>query len=169
MIAVRVRKGDRRKVYDVRLRNPEGRVYTRTFESLREAKEFEASERADRARGRWVDPRRAGAPFSEAAAVWLDANIHKRPSSIERDGAIVTTHLLPSITFRPLASIAPAEIQRLVNAWAEKQAPSTVVRQYAVLRAIFNHASTTPSPPTYSSDLRVVASESHKPRRENLR
>jgi integrase len=140
VIAVRVRKGDNRKVYDVRLRDPEGRVYTRTFESRREAKDFEASERADRARGRWVDPRLAGSPFTVAASTWMEANVHKRPSSIERDKAIVSTHLLPAIGTRPLASITPGEVQRLVNAWAETQAPSTVVRQYAVLRAIFNHA-----------------------------
>jgi integrase len=143
VIVVRVRKSDRRKVYDVRLRDPDGRVYTRTFESQKDAKAFEASERTDRARGRWVDPRRAGAPFSEAASVWLEGNIHKRPSSIERDKTIVAMHLLPAIGSRPLASISPSQIQRLVNAWAETQAPSTVVRQYAVLRAIFNHAVTT--------------------------
>jgi integrase len=143
VIAVRVRKGDRRKVYDVRLRGPDGRVYTRTFETLREAKEFEASERADRARGRWVDPRRSGAPFSDAVASWMEANVHKRASSIERDRGIVVTHILPALGRRPLAAIAPAEIQRLVNTWNQHQAPSTVVREYAVLRAIFNHAVTT--------------------------
>jgi hypothetical protein len=47
---------------------------------------------------------------------------------------IVAMHLLPAIGSRPLASISPSQIQRLVNAWAETQAPSTVVSSLDFLR-----------------------------------
>ncbi len=145
MIASRVRKGDKRKVYDVRLRDPAGRTYTRTFETLAEARAFEASERSDRTRGRWIDPRRAETKFSEVAAGWLEASAHKRASSIERDRAIISRHLLPVLGRRRLASITPTEIQRIVNAWTAAAAPATVARQYATLRAIFTHAVVTDS------------------------
>lgn len=131
MIASRVRKSDKRKVYDVRLRDPQGRQYSRTFETQAGARAFEASERSDQRRGRWVDPRRSEAKFSEVAAGWLEASAHKRASSIERDRAIISRHLLPVLGGRRLASITPTEIQRIVNAWTAKGAPATVARQYA--------------------------------------
>jgi integrase len=37
-------------------------------------------------------------------------------------------------------SITPADIQTLVNAWTERRAPTTVVRNYATVRAIFRFA-----------------------------
>lgn len=45
--------------YDVRLRDPSGQTYTRTFRNRREAEAFASDERASRRRGAWLDPRRA--------------------------------------------------------------------------------------------------------------
>ena len=56
-IEARVLKSGR-TVYDVRLRDPHGRLYKRTFRTKREAERFRATELTDRARGAWVDPRR---------------------------------------------------------------------------------------------------------------
>ena len=53
--------------YDVRLRSPDGRVYNRTSRTKREAERYEATERADRARGAWLDPRHAETTFADAA------------------------------------------------------------------------------------------------------
>ena len=142
-ISSRTRKRDGRKIYDVRLRDPSGRMYSRTFETRREAVAFEAAQRADRARGQWLDPRRAETPFSQAARNWLAASAHKRPLSIERDRAIIDIHLRPILGGLALGSITPSEIQALVNDWNKISPPATVVRQYATLRAIFNHAVTT--------------------------
>ena len=66
-------------MYDVRLRDPNGRVYNRTFETKKEAVVFEASERATRNKGNWVDPRKAETSVSDLAAAWLAANPSKRP------------------------------------------------------------------------------------------
>lgn len=91
-------------MYDVRLRDPSGRTYSRTFESKNAAQNFEASERADRARGSWVDPTPGREPFAKAADRWLEAGIHKRPSSLDRDRSILSRHLLPALGSRPLES-----------------------------------------------------------------
>ena len=140
MISSRTRKRDGRKVYDVRLRDTQGRTYNRTFDTLREAKAFEAGERTDRTRGAWLDPRRSETTFAAAATSWMEASAHKRPSSIARDKAILAKHLLPVLGTRSLASIGPTDIQRLVNTWTAVSPPASVVRQYASLRSIFNHA-----------------------------
>lgn len=143
LIRPRKRKRDGHLVYDVRLRDPSGRTYSRTFESKKAAQNFEASERADRARGSWVDPTPGREPFSKAADRWLEAGIHKRPSSLDRDRSILSRHLLPALGNRPLESITPWELQKLVNTWARTQSPASVSRQYATVRAIFNYAVTT--------------------------
>ena len=67
MIEARTRKRDGRKVYDVRLRDPNGKEYSRTFLTKREAQAFESSERTDRNRGTgWIDPRSASTPSTRS-------------------------------------------------------------------------------------------------------
>lgn len=127
-------------VYDVRLRDPDGRAYKRTFRTKREAEAFEAAERTDRARGAWIDPRRAATTFAELAPRWLNGNPAKRPTSLERDEVIIRLHLLPELGRRPVGSITPADVQRVVNVWAQRYAPRTVHRHYDVLSAIMNLA-----------------------------
>jgi integrase len=127
-------------VYDVRLRDPDGRAYKRTFRTKREAEAFEAAERTDRARGAWIDPRKAATTFGELAPRWLNGNPAKRPTSRERDEVIIRLHLLPELRQRAVGSITPADVQRVVNGWSLRYAARTVHRHYDVLSAIMNLA-----------------------------
>jgi integrase-like protein len=115
-------------VYDVRLRDPDGRGYKRTFRTKREAEAFEAAERTDRARGAWIDPRKAATTFAELASRWLNGNPAKQPTSVERDDVIIRLHLLPELGRRAVGSITPADVQRLVNGWSQRYAPRAVHR-----------------------------------------
>jgi hypothetical protein len=92
MSIVRRQTKSRGTVYDVRLRDASGKVYTRTFQTKKLAARFEAMELADRARGAWVDPRRASDRLADVAAEWLASNPRKKGSSIARDTSIVTNH-----------------------------------------------------------------------------
>src|SRR6516164_8351578 len=56
------RRRDGRTVYRVRLRDPDGNEYLRTFSTKKAAKAFEDAQRTDRRRGAWVDPRQAMKP-----------------------------------------------------------------------------------------------------------
>ena len=123
-------------VYDSRLRDPAGRVYTRTFNTKREAEDYEAQERNGRNRGTWVDHRRAKTTFNDVAAEWLASNPAKRPSARVRDEGVIRLHLVPVIGGRSIGAITPLDVQRMVNAWAEVARPRTVKRQYGVLRAV---------------------------------
>jgi len=132
-------------VYEVRLRDGEGREYSKTFETFRAAKDFEASERADRRRGVWVDPRHSRVTFSEWAATWLDSNPNKRKKTRATDEGMIRVHMNPTLGNRRLDTIKPLDIQRLVASWTTARKPgsdkpykpSSIHRQYAVLRAIF--------------------------------
>jgi hypothetical protein len=85
MIKARVRKRDGRRVYDVRLRDPSGNEYSRTFETKRSAEDFERAERTDRRRGEWLDPRQADLTWVEVAQRWLATNPAKRANTRATD------------------------------------------------------------------------------------
>jgi integrase len=127
-------------VYDVRLRDPAGRVYTRTFSTKREAEHFEADEKVRKARREWIPLDQRLVPFDELAERWLEVSDDKRPRSLVRDKGIVIKHLVPAFNARPVVSITSEEVQRLVNKWARTHAPAGVNRMYSTLRAILNFA-----------------------------
>lgn len=126
--------------YDVKLRDPNGRMYQRTFRTKREAEAYEDGERTDRRRGAWVDPRGADTLFATFATEWLASDPAKRPSALARDETIVRVHLNPKFGNRSLGSIAPRDVQALVNEWCKTQKPHTIHRQHSALCAIFNAA-----------------------------
>ncbi|HET9442849.1 MAG TPA: tyrosine-type recombinase/integrase [Acidimicrobiales bacterium] len=140
-MSIKVRRtasGERR--YDVRLRDSSGQEYSRTFRTRKEAERFQATERADRARGSWIDPRRSSTRFIDVAAEWLASHPTKKESSLARDESILRVHVLPAIGDTPVGQLTPVDVQRLVNGWAASLGPRTVRRQYAVLRAVFSLA-----------------------------
>jgi len=57
-----------------------------------------------------------------------------------RDRVVVDRHLVPALGARPIASITPLDVQRVVNEMAKNHAPATVRTNYGVLRAILNAA-----------------------------
>ncbi len=128
------KKGNR---YDVRLRDPNGRGYTRTFDTLREAQAFAAGELHDRRRGVWVDPRLADTTFAEWAKHWQESNPSKRPKTLESEENILRLHVLPALGGRAMATVTPVDMQNLVNKWAKSAAPNSVRRRYALTKAIF--------------------------------
>ena len=140
MIQPRTRKRDGRKVYDVRLRAPDGREYCRTFETKREAQAYEADERSARRRGGWIDPRGPATPLETLSQRWLASNPAKRPRTFERDRQIITGVLEVLGPGRAIGSVNRADVQRLVDLWRTRFAPSTVRRMYSTLRAMFNYA-----------------------------
>jgi hypothetical protein len=95
MISPRILKRTGKKVYDVRLRDPNGKEYCRTFASKQAAKDFEADEKGDRRHGTWIDPRHASKVLGSVAEDWLAADGTKRASSIARDRSALDNHVLP--------------------------------------------------------------------------
>ena len=126
--------------YEVRFRGPDGKERSRTFRSMRQARAYEAEQRATIGRGGWVDPQRSARPFAEVAAAWLRSNPGKRPSTLARDEVELRLHILPALGSRPVGGITPSDIERLVVEWSGSAEPRTVGRRYGVLRAVLNYA-----------------------------
>ena len=140
MITSRTLKRTGKKVYDVRLRAQDGRVYNRTFTTKKAAEAFEEAEKTDRRRGVWLDPRYANMTVRDLAARWRASNPAKRSKTRARDESIIRVHIVsscapPGPTFgdRAIGSVTQPDIQGIVNAWATRAEPRTVERQFGVL------------------------------------
>jgi hypothetical protein len=96
-LSIHPRSTAKGKVYDVRLRVPDGLEVSRTFRTKREATEYEANQRAAKAKGAWVDPRGANVTLAEVSSEWLKSNPGKRQSSLARDVSALRTHVLPTL------------------------------------------------------------------------
>jgi integrase len=140
MIQPRVRRRDGRRVYDVRLRDPSGKEYSRTFLTRRQAQAFEVSERTSRLSSSWIDSRLAKTPLATVAEDWLESDARKRARSIERDRGILANHVLPVLGSKPVGAISRADVRRLVRSWTGRSPASTVGRQYTTLRAVLAYA-----------------------------
>jgi integrase len=133
-------KGRPVRVYDVRLRDPEGNQYNRTFSTKRAAQQYERDQRADMDRGTWRDPRQASVTVADLGAEWLAANPAKRSGTRARDESILRRHVVPTLGARAIGTVTKPMIQALVNTWSQTAKPRTVRRQYGVLTAMFAYA-----------------------------
>ncbi len=140
MISVRNTKSGRR--YDVRLRDPSGRVYTRTFTTKRDAETFTAQERADRSRGAWVDPRRGTMTLDDWSEHWLAQRPELRMRTRELYRGLLDHHILPELGQVELAKLSPSQ----VRSWYARlqgedgPGPSAAAKAYRLLRAIMRTA-----------------------------
>lgn len=139
-MSIHRRVGKRGNTYEVRLRAPDGREISRSFRTEREARAFEADQRATMHRGGWVDPRAATTPFRLVAERWQHSNPTKRPSTRARDDVTLRLHLLPALGDKPIGQITPADVRTLVTAWLTERKPSSVSRDYRTLAAICRFA-----------------------------
>lgn len=139
-MSIHRRVGKRGNTYEVRLRSPDGREISRSFRTEREARAFEADQRATMHRGGWVDPRSATTLFRVVAERWQHANPTKRPSTHARDDVTLRLHLLPALGDKPIGQITTADVRTLVTTWLTERKPSSVSRDYRTLAAICRFA-----------------------------
>jgi integrase len=127
--------------WDVKLRDPMGKQYSRSFRTKGEATAFEATELADQRRGVWVDHRTNKITFAQYAEIWLASNPDKRSRTRLRDEGIITKHLNPSLGARRLNDIKHSDLRTLINQWVKDGlSPYSIRRHKAVLSAIFRMA-----------------------------
>ena len=137
-VSIHVRETGKGRRYDVKLRDRDGVMHTKTFRTKREAVDYEADQRAQLSAGTFIAPRASATTVEDLATRWLAAGT-KRDSSRARDRSIVHTHLLPGLgPKRTIGTVTRADCQALVDRWvAAGLAPRTVIRVAAALRSMF--------------------------------
>lgn len=111
-----------RKRYDLRYRTPDGSACEEAFRTRREADQRLHSIEVEKARGGWLDPRRAARPFGEVVEERFSATLR----SIHRRGR-VTVRSSTSTSSRPrgssVGSVTPKTVQGLVSEWCKRMRP----------------------------------------------
>src|SRR5690349_4722669 len=127
--------------YRVRYRTPDRRqTDKRGFRTKREAEDFLASTEVSKMRGEWVDPSRARATVETAAAEWLEAQLHHKPTTVTGYKQHLNKHVLPRWGTTQLSTIQHGEVQAWVNKLATELGPSSVKQIHLVLAGIFKFA-----------------------------
>ena len=129
--------------YQARYRDPgAGRLVAAplTFERKADAARWLSTIEADLARGVWLDPKPAqGLTVAAWAERWLRSDPNKRPSTVARDQQALD-QFLPSLGAKPLAAVTTHDVRAVIDDLVPRQAPATVRRNVASLKAMFNAA-----------------------------
>ncbi len=94
--------------WQVRYRHPATDRYRTapgTFGTKTEAARWLSMLEADMLRGVWIDPARGDVRFGEVAERWLATKVHLRDSTRALYHWLVTKHILPTFSERPIGSI----------------------------------------------------------------
>jgi integrase len=151
----RLRNG--KTAYDVELRRPDGTKYSKTFYTRRNAQTWEAEQRADRARDRWVDPTAGRIRLREYADEWMRT---RRLAPRTREVyASQLKHIAATFGDVPLHAIT----RRAVRAWyadlSERVSPLQAAKCYRQLMAMLNTAAEDDLIAKNRSRVRGAASE----------
>jgi integrase len=139
-MSIKARQVKKGRVYDVRLRGPDGREVSRTFLTKRDAEQYRAAQVTTKAKGMWIDPGGLLRSFGEVADEWLEANPAKRDSSRSRDSSALRNHILPLFANHKIGRLTPSDVRGAVRLWADEMKPRSVRRVYGALRAVLNYA-----------------------------
>jgi integrase len=135
------RHADGRTVYDVRLRDPMGRNYKRTFRTKREAENFAANERVEQCQGIWVDPREGRVLLAEYATAWLRCRTSLRTRTRELYEGELRLHIIPALGSTAIAEISNAAVRSWYASLFDKGlAQSSCAKNYRLLRTILTTA-----------------------------
>ena len=95
---------------------------------------------AKKLRGEWRDPASGRITYEEWSSQYLDAAMHKRPTTLARDRQVNSKHFVPAFGNRPIGSLTPLDVRTVVTTMADRLAPATVRTNYGVLRTILQAA-----------------------------
>ncbi len=134
MASTKKRDTTRGTRYDVRYRDPTGKVRTKTFTRRADADRYARTVAVDLDRGDWTDPTRGRVTFREWWERWWPSTVNLRPSSRARDESYARNHLLPHFGPVPLAGIDhPMVAEWVATLTASGLAPATVVKAAQIL------------------------------------
>lgn len=128
------RKGKANKRYDVRYRDPAGKVRTKTFRNKTDAVRYAATVEVDLHKGEWTDPTLGKVTFADWWDRWWPTTVNLRASSRARDESYARNHLLPRFGTTPLAGIDhTAVVAWVADLTASGLAPATVVKAAQIM------------------------------------
>ncbi len=141
-MSIEKRSTTRGTVYDVRLRDLNGRQYKRSFRSRRDAETFAAEERSRQVRGVPIDPWAGRATLMEYSSAWIAGRGSLRPRTIELYASLLKNHIIPVLGDLELKDVTTLR----VRTWhaellrSGRLSPVTVAKCYRLLKTMLGTA-----------------------------
>jgi integrase len=133
-----LRLANGRPSYRVKLRTSDGRQFSRTFRTRKEAEQFQAKELTAQVNGTAVDPWAGQTTLAEYADTWLRQRVGLRPKTIELYRYLLDRRILPALGPTQLRALTPARIR---GWYADMPASaSTKAKSYRLLRTVLTTA-----------------------------
>jgi integrase len=114
--------------------------FSRSFDTKKEAEDFEANTHVRRRQGEWVDPRGARTRFDEWAEQVFDSWRHLRPTTRARYRNALDTQLLARFGDYQLGELTRLELDTWVSEISTGYAPSTVHKAAILMGKILDAA-----------------------------
>lgn len=135
-----IRKNQKRK------RNPwefrwseEGKHHSRSFPTRKEAEQFEHDRKSLLKDGSGFRTKDEKITLNDYAEKYLSRK--KKPSTVLRNQDIYKRHVQPTLGAVSIRQIRHSDVQKIVDTWEDMElSPRTILRQLAVLSAIFRMA-----------------------------
>jgi integrase len=135
--SIRKRNGS----YQVRYRDPNGRMRSKTFRRKIDATHFAQTIEADKARGDWLDPRLARMTFGRYVEEWRPAIANLKPTTRAGYESLLRAHLLRAFGNAPLGKIKPKDVQAFIADLERRElSPARIRQAYRLLSMILKSA-----------------------------
>lgn len=126
--------------YQVKWRRNDGTQTSKTFRTLREAKEFQRAVEHEKSRGTLPDDRRAKIKFEDFAKEVFDSLQHGRSTIIRREG-IMKNHIGPMFGGMAVSQIHRTHILQAIKKWMDDGlAARSIFNHLNVMRPVFAEA-----------------------------
>lgn len=131
--------------YDVRYRDPSGRVRTKTFRRRKDADTFANTTETDKVRGTWIDPTAGRIAFKDYADQWIRERTTRRskrlaPRTVQTYRYLLHSRILPTFGTTELAAIKVPQVRTWHSQMVATGYPTATAKAYRLLRAILNTA-----------------------------
>lgn len=126
--------------YDVRLRDGNKRLTSKSFRSRKDANAWQAEQQVQRSRGAWVSPNASRITLQDWCEQWLASRPHVRPKTLEKDSGLLRNHVFPVLGHRSLNTLKAKDVQTLIDSLCTRLAPSSIGSTYSALRTALNAA-----------------------------
>jgi integrase len=138
---VKRRTADGSDRYDVRYRDPAGRVRNKTFRTKKDASRFASTTEADKLRGMWVDPAAGRRVFREYAEEWIDHRTTSRgrklaPRTVDLYRHELGKHVYPTFGDLELGRITTPAVRAWYSKLIASGRPALAAKCYRLLRSI---------------------------------
>lgn len=138
MASIRKRE-NRDRPWQVRWRDPDGRMRSKAFRRKADADRWRAEVEHQLHRGDYRDPDGGKVTFAEYAEGWRRAQVH-RASSAEKVESLLRLHAYPTLGRLQLRQVTPSTVQTWVKGLTGTLAPSTVHVAHGVVASVFKAA-----------------------------